>query len=101
MLKLLGFNGEFENDRLMHLNELYGFWCNRDYKRYLVAEPIGVDANNFGGTSFSPGAISWSEQGVYFLYFPSDWAAIMDSNVLPSHKADESIDRPAYVVEAR
>jgi len=101
MLKLLGFNGEFENDRLLKMKEIFGFWANKDFKRFLVAEPICVDANNFGGTSFSPGAWSWSEQGIYFFDYPEDWGPVKESGGLPSHQADESIDRPAYVVEAR
>mmetsp|Transcript_15297 Transcript_15297/g.43370 ORF Transcript_15297/g.43370 Transcript_15297/m.43370 type:complete len:628 (-) Transcript_15297:60-1943(-) len=101
MLKLLGFNGEFENDRLMKIKELYGWWVNRDLKRYIVAEPLGVDANNFAGTSFSPGAINWAESQVHLLHYPKDFAAVLESGAMPVHVADESIDRPAYVVEAR
>mmetsp|Transcript_29566 Transcript_29566/g.68766 ORF Transcript_29566/g.68766 Transcript_29566/m.68766 type:complete len:629 (+) Transcript_29566:38-1924(+) len=101
ILKLLGFNGEFQNDRLYKMKELYGFWANRDFRRYIVAEPLGVDANNFGGTSFSPGAISWAEQQVHLFHYPKDWVPVMESGAMPVHVADESIDRPAYVVEAR
>ncbi|CAK9075522.1 Baeyer-Villiger monooxygenase (BVMO) [Durusdinium trenchii] len=101
ILKLLGFNGEFDNDRLLKLKELYGWWVNKDYRRYIVAEPIYVDANNFGSTSFSPGAICWAEQQAHILKYPSDWATVMDSNMLPKHEAEEEISRPAYVVEAR
>ena len=101
ILKLLGFNGEFENDRLLKIKELFGWWVNRDFRRYIVAEPIFVDANNFGSTSFSPGAIVWAEQQVYLLKYPSEWATVMDSGLMPSHEADEENNRPAYVVEAR
>ncbi|CAJ1345990.1 unnamed protein product [Effrenium voratum] len=101
MLKLCGFNGEFENDRLMKLKELYGWWVNKDFRRYIVAEPIHVDANNFGSTSFSPGAIMWSEQQAHLLKYPRDWAPVMDSGMLPKHEAEEEFSRPAYVVEAR
>mmetsp|Transcript_41645 Transcript_41645/g.89407 ORF Transcript_41645/g.89407 Transcript_41645/m.89407 type:complete len:625 (-) Transcript_41645:281-2155(-) len=101
MLKLLGFNGDFENDKLMKLKELYGWWCNKDHRRYIVAEPLGVDANNFGGTSFSPGAILWSEQHVHLMHYPKDWDVLVSSGAMPTHVADEANDRPAYVVEAR
>ena len=89
ILKLLGFNGEFENDRLLKLKELYGWWVNKDFRRYIVAEPIYVDANNFGSTSFSPGAIVWAEQQAWMLKYPSDWAPVMDSGMLPRHEAEE------------
>lgn len=101
MLKLIGFEGEFGNDRLMKIKELFGWWVNKDHRRYVVAEPIGVDANNFGGTSFSPGAITWSEQHVHIMHYPKDWDLVLESGAMPTHVADESIGRPAYVVEAR
>lgn len=101
ILKLLGFNGEFENDRLMKLKDLYGWWVNKDFRRYIVAEPIYVDANNFGSTSFSPGAIMWASQQAYILKYPSEWANVMESGMLPTHEAEEEMNRPAYVVEAR
>lgn len=101
MLKLLGFNGEFENDRLLKIKELHGWWPQKDFKRYIVAEPIFVDANNFGGTSFSPGAITWAENQVHILKYPKDFAPFLEGNMLPMHVADEEGDRPAYVVEAR
>jgi len=101
MLKLLGFNGDFENDKLMKLKELYGWWAQKDHRRYIVAEPLGVDANNFAGTSFSPGAISWAETHVHLLNYPKDWDAVAESGAMPTHEADEENGRPAYVVEAR
>jgi len=101
ILKLLGFNGEFENDKLMKCKELFGWWVNKDPKRMIVAEPIFVDANNFGGTSFSPGALHWTETLTYFLHYPSDLMPMIEANALPTHVADPEKDRPAYVVEAR
>lgn len=105
ILKLLGFVGNPENDRLMKCKELVGFWVNDDPKRYIVAEPISVMATNFGGTSFSPGAISWAEHGMYFLHYPRDfWDKLLASGMVPRHTADDSDEnsvRPAYVVDAR
>lgn len=101
VLKLLGFVGNFENDRLMRVKEMHGFWVNNDPKRYLVAEPISVMASKFGGTSFSPGAIAWAEFGMWFLHYPLDYfQKISESALIPRHKA-EGDDRPAYVVDAR
>eukprot|EP00931_Biecheleriopsis_adriatica_P090365 TRINITY_DN64364_c0_g1_i1.p1 TRINITY_DN64364_c0_g1~~TRINITY_DN64364_c0_g1_i1.p1 ORF type:complete len:664 (+),score=135.93 TRINITY_DN64364_c0_g1_i1:31-2022(+) len=105
VLKLLGFVGNPENDRLMKCKELVGYWVNDDPKRYIVAEPVSVMATNFGGTSFSPGAISWAEMGMWFIHYPKDWwDRVLPSGMMPRHKADESDEqsiRPAYVVDAR
>lgn len=100
ILKLLGFIGNVENDRLLHVKELVGFWVNEDPKRYLVAEPISVMASNFSATSFSPGAIQWAEQGMWFIHHPVDFYKVLESGMLPRHKAEDQ-DRPAYVVDAR
>jgi hypothetical protein len=48
-----------------------------------------VDANNFGSTSFSPGAIMWAEQQVYMLKYPQECATVMDSGMLPTHEAED------------
>jgi len=105
ILKLLGLVGEMDNDRLMKVKELVGFWVNEDPRRYLVAEPLSVMCSQMGGTSFSPGAYSWSLQGLYFLDFPTDFASgPLASGMLPRHKADmsdEQSPRPAHVVDAR
>jgi len=99
MLKLLGFTGQWDNDRLMGVKELTGFWVNEDCRRALFAEPISVSASNFGGTSFSPGARAWIEYFSYFIWFPKDFASVV--LLLPRHKADPQTDRPAYVIDAR
>merc|ERR1719221_595000 len=58
-----------------------------------------------GGTSFSPGAYSWSLQGLYFLDYPKDFTdGPVASGMLPRHKvdmSDEHTPRPAHVVDAR
>eukprot|EP00439_Symbiodinium_sp_Y106_P004320 s7646_g1.t1 len=84
ILKLYGFNGNFD-----------------DFRRYLIAEPIGVNATNFGGTSFSPGVRVWVDFGAYFLWYPKDFANVRDSGLMPSHAAEPEYDRPAYVIDAR
>lgn len=105
ILKLLGFVGDPSNDRVMKIKELVGFWVNDDPRRYVVAEPVSVMATNFGGTSFSPGAISWAEQGFHFMEYPKDfYERVLPTGMLPRHKADETDPgtyRPAYVVDAR
>jgi len=104
ILKLLGFVGEPDVDRLMKLKELVGFWVNSDPRRYLVAEPVSVLAQNFGGTSLSPGALAWAQMGIHYMLFPQDFSAVIDTGMLPRHapdNADADSYRPAYVVDAR
>eukprot|EP00971_Amphidinium_carterae_P010191 201101-Amphidinium_carterae.1 len=105
ILKLLGLTGELDNDRLMQIKELVGWWANGDPRRYVVAEPVSVMATSMGGTSFSPGAWMWSSTGIYMIYYPWEFYDALAQNVpMPRHGADMSdagTPRPAYVVDAR
>jgi len=101
LLKLFGFSGAWEVDRLVGCKEMEGNWVNGDFRRFLCAEAIGVNAQNFGGTSFSPGVRSWVEQSAYFFWYPKDFQAISQSGMLPRHKAEQDKDRPAFVIDAR
>jgi len=101
MLKLLGFTGDFEVDRLLKVKEMAGFWANGDNRRYIASEGPGVSASNFGGTSLSPGAIMWVTQGSHMMDYPKDWETMVTSGMLPLHKAELEIDKPAYVLDAR
>lgn len=101
LLKLLGFHGAFQVDRLLKVKEMYGFWVNHSNRQYCVAEPIGVNANSFAGTSLSPGAVMWVEQAAHCLDYPEDWKALKESRMLPTHKAEPENDRPCYVIDAR
>lgn len=104
ILKLLGFVGLPDNDRLMRLKKMTGFWVDNDPRRYLVAEPVSVMASNFATTSLSPGAIQWAGMGAHFLLFPEEYQPLMESKMMPVHEADDSDPgtyRPGYVVDAR
>eukprot|EP00442_Polarella_glacialis_P046168 CAMPEP_0115120874 /NCGR_PEP_ID=MMETSP0227-20121206/45935_1 /TAXON_ID=89957 /ORGANISM="Polarella glacialis, Strain CCMP 1383" /LENGTH=637 /DNA_ID=CAMNT_0002522595 /DNA_START=92 /DNA_END=2005 /DNA_ORIENTATION=- len=96
-----GFNGNFDVDRLMNIKSMFGWWPDEDFRRFVIAEPIGVNATQFGGTSFSPGIRAWVEQSAHFLWYPSDWQIIINCGLMPKHPADPENDRPAYVVDAR
>jgi len=101
VFKLLGFTGAWEVDRLLAVKEMTGFWVGNDFRRYLNAEAIGVNANNFSGTSFSPGVRGWVQTAAHFFWYPKDFKGVQDSGMLPSHKAEPDEDRPAYVLDAR
>lgn len=105
VLKLLGLVGEMDIDRLLKIKEMLGFWVNGDPRMYVVAEPVSVMCTQMGGTSMSPGAYSWSIQGLYFFDYPRDLIdGAMGQGMLPKHKSDTTDDktpRPCYVVDAR
>lgn len=101
LFKLFGFNGAWEVDRLLGVKEMEGFWANGDFRRFLFAEAIGVNANNFSGTSFSPAMRGFAESAAHFFWYPKDFQQVKESGMLPKHKAEPDQDRPAYVIDAR
>lgn len=101
VLKLYGFNGNFDVDRVMNIKTMFGWWPDEDFRRFIVAEPIGVNATNFSGTSFSPGIRAWVEQSAHFLWYPNDFQLLIHCGLIPKHPAEPEHDRPAYVVDAR
>lgn len=101
LLKLFGFSGAFENDQLLGIKEMVGWWPNGDNRKFIAAEPIGVHAQNFGSTSLSPGAIAWVEVATHMMDYPRDWRELLASGLLPTRKAQPEIDRPAYVLDAQ
>lgn len=101
ILKLLGFYGDPDNDRLMRCKEVVGNWVNGDTRRFMWAEPISVQASNFGGTSFSPGVLGMALCATWFMAWPMDLQPVLDSNLLPRFSGDMDDGRPTYVVDAR
>ncbi|CAJ1360802.1 unnamed protein product [Effrenium voratum] len=100
ILKVFGFTGLYEVDRLLKIKTMTGWWAEGDNRRYVASENPGVYAANFASTSLSPGALGWSQQATHMMWFPKDWNRLVASGALPSNKADDEISRPAYVLDA-
>ena len=79
----------------------YGFWADSDNRRFSASEHPGVHASNFGGTSLSPGAVTFVQNASHMMWFPKDWRRVVDSQQLPVNTRDDSISRPAYVLDAK
>jgi len=101
ILKVFGFVGDQEVDRLLKIKSMYGYWADADNRRFTASENPGVYASNFGGTSLSPGAIFFTLMASHVMWFPRDWQRLVDSVQLPTNKRDDSISRPAYVLDAK
>lgn len=101
VLKLLGFVGDWQVDRLFQLKSMTGFWPNADYRRGTFSEFPTMNAQKFGGTSYSPGAIQVTETFMHLLDFPLDFKRMIDTGMLPVHKPDISKDEPGYVFDAK
>eukprot|EP00439_Symbiodinium_sp_Y106_P053433 s2379_g7.t1 len=101
ILKVFGFVGDQEVDRLLKIKSMYGYWADADNRRFTASENPGVYASNFGGTSLSPGAIFFTLMASHVMWFPRDWQRLVDSAQLPTNKRDDSISRPAYVLDAK
>lgn len=101
ILKLLGFVPEWAVDKFLQIKELFGFWVNEDYRRATTSEFPTVNAQRFGGTSLSPGAISWTKLFLYFYNYPQDFGRLQASGLVHRHKPDIEKDEPGYVLDAK
>lgn len=101
ILKVFGFTGLYEVDRLLKIKTMHGWWAEGDNRRHIASENPGVYAGNFASTSLSPGAYSWSQTATHMMWHPKDWLRLMQSSQLPQNVADDSISRPAYVLDAK
>ena len=66
ILKLFGFVADWAVDKFLQLKQLQGLWVNGDYRVGTMSEFTTVNAQRFGGTSLSPGAIGWCNIFYYF-----------------------------------
>jgi len=86
IIKVLGFQADFKVDDTMQIKKMEGFHVNGDPRRVVISESPGIDAGKFGGTSYSPGALSWSDIALYFLNYPKDSLAFLGQNFLQTQK---------------
>jgi len=104
IVKSLGLIGDFEVDRLHKMKELIGNWCSGDFRRVIQIDPLGMNAANF--TTFSTGIGTYGSvyTNKYLHDFPQEYGRMVGMGLLgqlPKQKADEKLDRPAYVTDVK
>jgi len=101
LIKALGFVGSPAVDKLLHIEEMLGYWVNGDSRRWCYSESPGVDFSKIGSTSLSPAAVSMSEVALHYLMYPKDFSQLLGAGMLPRLKKDTSGSSPAFVISAR
>jgi len=104
LVKSLGLVGDFEVDRLHKMKELVGNWCSGDFRRVIQIDPLGMNAANF--TTFSTGIGTYGSVNAnkYLHDFPKEYGRMCGLGLmgqLPKQKADEKLERPAYVTDVK
>lgn len=78
---------------------------NRDPRRTVFADPDGVTASNFGGTTIGPGAYGTIKQMLHFIQVPRSWSMLEENGILdmlPVSKSGEPDEEyPAYFITAK
>lgn len=102
-IKVLGFQaGDPKVDSLFKIKEMTGYHVNGDLRRAICSEFPGVDAGKFGGTSFYPGFLLFTEIIAWFYLYPKDFALALDTGFLPRRKANpDDSSRSAYMWDPR
>lgn len=105
ILKCTGMLPDWTVDKVLKLKYLHGFWVNGDPRRFLCADPDGLQASNLGTTTIGPGAWGNVQMMKHFWDVPGDWIRIENEGILtmvPKHsQGDPTPDCPAYFIEAR
>jgi hypothetical protein len=101
VIKVLGWLGDMTTDKVLGIKNMEGWHVNGDFRRMCWAEQPGIDAGKFGGTSFSPGAITFADLQSHILNYPMDSFMILGTGLLPKKKFNPDVVRPTYVWDPR
>lgn len=105
ILKCLGMLPDWTVDRVCKIKFLRGMWINGDPRRFTCADPDGIFASNFGGTTIGPAALGWVKLMKHVWDCPNEWKELDDAgylDTLPIKYANEpEPDTPAYFINAR
>lgn len=105
ILKCTGMLPDWTVDKVTKMKHLFGFWINGDPRRFICADPDGLQASNLGTTTVGPGAYGLGQTMKHFWDCPNDWARLEADGHLatvPTHKQGEpNPETPAYFIDAR
>lgn len=101
MIKVLGFDGDFGVDRIMHVKVHVGFWPDADYRRWVCSDQSAIDASRFGGTAIAPYAAACTHWPHHFFKYTADAKRVISMGVLSENKAKPELGSPAYHYEPR
>lgn len=105
ILKCVGMMPDWTVDRVCKIKFMRGFWINGDPRRFTCADPDGIYASNFSGTTIGPGALSWIKLMKHVWDCPNEWKELDEAGYLdtmPTKYANEpEPGTPAYFINAR
>eukprot|EP00930_Biecheleria_cincta_P100263 TRINITY_DN91890_c0_g1_i1.p1 TRINITY_DN91890_c0_g1~~TRINITY_DN91890_c0_g1_i1.p1 ORF type:complete len:762 (+),score=142.17 TRINITY_DN91890_c0_g1_i1:42-2288(+) len=104
ILKSLGLLGDFAVDRLHKMKQMVGQFCDGDWRRPLLIDAIGMNAANFTTFSTGIGSTGFVRNMKYLQDHPKQFYRLQEMGLmkqLPTNKADEKLDKPAYVFDVK
>lgn len=104
ILKCVGMLPDSTVDKVVKAKFMRGYWINGDPRRFSCADPDGIYASNFSGTTIGPGAYSYIAMMKHVWDCPNEWIQLDEAGHLnlPLHYAgDPDPDSPAYFINAR
>jgi len=104
ILKALGLLGDFSVDKLHGMKELVGSYCAGDWRRTLMIDATGMNASNFTTFSTGIGTHGFVQTNKFLYDYPKEYYRMADMGLmqtLPRHKAEEKLDKPAYLTDVK
>lgn len=102
IIKALGLIADFEADRMHKIKRSVGLWPDNDDRRFIFADPIGMNASNFTTHSTGGGSFSSSVLVKYFIDFPAEMRRFKGEGydqMLPTNVAQD--EKPAHQWDAK
>jgi hypothetical protein len=100
-VKVIGFDGDFGVDRVLHASWYEGYWPEADFRKWCMSDQSAIDASRFGGTALSPYANSFTYTSVWYFEHPKIAKHLAKSETLPKGYADVELGSPGYHFEPR
>merc|ERR1719476_181966 len=101
IIKAFGFTASGVVDELLKVKSMFGYWANRDHRRWIYSESPGLDFTKISTTTVSPAAAQAAEIPLHFLKFPRDFNKLLASGLVPEHKPGPEKATPCYVLSVR
>jgi len=96
VIKVIGFDGDFNVDRINHATSYRGYFPEGDHRRWVQSGGSAIDASRFAATGLSPGAASVSWNSLFLFQHPKIAKALVQDPRMSVGTANVELGSPGY-----